>query len=279
MKISFKTQPQLGEWSQLEAIWRAADEMPEIGAGWLFDHFYPIFSDRPDGPCYEGWTALSYLAAATSRLRLGLIVSANPYRHPALLAKICGTLDEMSGGRLEIGLGAGWNQEEVDAYGLPFPSLGQRMDALEEACQVIDSLLTQPVTNFQGVHYQLTNAYCEPKGRQSPRPPIMIGGAGEKRTLRIVAKYADHWNFPGKTGDELRPKLEVLHRHCADVGRDPSAIEVSAHLFPPHDPHEAVAQARDLQAAGCDHVIIYQAAPYPIDELRRVAGALADAVG
>jgi len=107
----------------------------------------------------------------------------------------------------------------------------------------------------------------------------MIGGAGEKRTLRIVAKYADHWNFPGKTGDELRPKLEVLHRHCADVGRDPSTIEVSAHLFPPHDPDEAVARARDLQAAGCDHVIIYQAAPYPIDELRRVAGALADAVG
>ena len=242
MKISFKTQPQLGEWSQLEAIWRAADEMPEIGAGWLFDHFYPIFSERPDGPCYEGWTALSYLAAATSRLRFGLIVSANPYRHPALLAKICGTLDEMSGGRLEIGLGAGWNQEEVDAYGLPFPSVGQRMDALEEACQVIDSLLTQPVTNFQGVHYQLTNAYREPKGRQSPRPPIMIGGAGEKRTLRIVAKYADHWNFPGKTGDELRPKLEVLHRHCADVGRDPSTIEGSVYLFPPHDPDEAVAR-------------------------------------
>lgn len=279
MKISFKTQPQNGDWAPLEALWREADTMDELCAGWLFDHFYPILTEDSSGPCFEGWTALSYLAGVTERLRFGLIVSANPYRHPALLAKICGTLDEVSGGRLEIGLGAGWHIEETTAYGIPFPAAGVRLDALEEACQVLDSLLTQKVSNFQGQHYQLTEAFCEPKGRQTPRPPLIIGGGGEKRTLRIVAKYADHWNFPGRTGEELRPKLEVLHRHCAEVGRDPAEIEVSAHIFPPHDPQTVVATAKDLEAAGCDHVIIYMAAPFHIDQLRPAAEALADAVG
>jgi F420-dependent oxidoreductase-like protein len=278
MKISFKTQPQGGAWEPLEVLWREADQMPELGAGWLFDHFYPILTDDPSGPCFEGWTALSYLAGITERLRLGLMVSANPYRHPAVLANICATLDVVSKGRLEIGLGAGWNEEEHRAYGIPFPRAGVRLDALDEACQILDSLLTQKVTNFAGEHYTITDAFCEPKGPQDPRPPLVIGGGGEKRTLRIVAKYADHWNFPGRTGEELRLKLEVLHRHCAEVGRDPSEIEVSAHLFPPLDPATCVATAKDLQAAGCDHVIIYMAAPFHIDDLRPAAEALADAV-
>jgi F420-dependent oxidoreductase-like protein len=279
MKISFKTQPQHTAWEPIEAIWRAADAMPELCAGWLFDHFYPINSHDATGPCFEGWTALSYLAGITDRLRLGLMVSGNTYRHPALLAKMCATIDVMSRGRLEIGLGAAWNAQEHQAYGMEFPPTGVRMDALDEACQVLDLLLTQRVSNFVGEHYTLTDAYCEPKPVQSPRPPLVIGGGGERRTLRIVAKYADHWNFPGRTGEELRAKLEVLHGHCEAVGRNLAEIEVSAHLFEPLDPAGAVAAARDLQAAGCDHVILYLNPPFEVAKLRPIAQAVADAVG
>ena len=279
MKISFKTQPQGADWPSIERIWRAADEMPELSGGWLFDHFYPILTDDVTGPCFEGWTALAYLAGITERLRLGLMVSGNTYRHPAVLANICATLDVVSGGRLDIGLGAAWNEAEHTAYGIAFPPLGERMDMLEEACQVLDLLLTEKVSNFAGTHYRLTDAYCEPKPVQRPRPPLVIGGGGEKRTLRIAAAYADHWNFPGRTGDELRAKLDVLHRHCADVGRDPAEIEVSAHLFEPLEPARVAAAARDLGGAGCSHVIIYLAAPLDVEKLRAVSRAVADAVG
>lgn len=279
MRITFKTQPQDSEWSPIEAIWRAADEIPELDGGWLFDHFYPIMTDNPAGPCFEGWTALAYLAAVTERLRLGLMVSGNTYRHPALLANMIATIDVMSKGRLEIGLGAAWNAAEHEAYGIDFPPLGKRMDALDEACQVIDSLLTKPVSDFAGVHYRLKGAFCEPKPVQKPRPPLVIGGGGERRTLRIAAKYADQWNFPGRTADELRTKLAVLHQHCADVGRNPAEIEVSVHLFEPLEPVSAAATARELAAAGCNHVILYLKAPYDVERLRIVASAVADAVG
>ena len=278
MRITFKTQPQDSEWAPIEEIWRAADEMPELDGGWLFDHFYPIMTDDPAGPCFEGWTALAYLAGITNRLRLGLMVTGNTYRHPAVLANMCATLDVVSKGRLEIGLGAAWNAAEHEAYGIDFPPLGQRMDALDEACQVIDSLLTKPVSDFAGQHYQLSGAFCEPKPVQQPRPPLVIGGGGEKRTLRIAAKYADQWNFPGRTGDELRAKLEILHQHCAAVGRDPAEIEVSVHLFEPLEPVTAAATARELAAAGCTHVILYLQAPYAVERVRSVASAVADAV-
>lgn len=279
LRITFKTSPQDSEWAPIEAVWRAADEIPEIDGGWLFDHFYPINTDDPTGPCFEGWTALAYLAGITQRLRIGLMVSGNTYRHPALLANMCATLDVLSKGRLEIGLGAAWNAAEHEAYGIDFPPLGKRMDALEEACQVIDLLLTQPVSNFDGAHYQLTGAFCEPKPIQKPRPPLVIGGGGEKRTLRIAAKYADHWNCPGRTADELKAKLEVLYRHCADVGRNPAEIEVSMHLFEPLEPVSAAAMARELADAGCNHIILYLKAPFDVKRLRSVASAVADAVG
>ncbi len=277
MKITFKTMPQHSEWAPIEELWRAADEMPEVTGGWLFDHFYPINSDDPTGPCFEGWTALAYLAGITSRLRLGLMVSGNTYRHPALLANICATLDVVSRGRLEIGLGAAWNEAEHTAYGIEFPRTGVRMDMLDEACQVLDALLTQRVSNFNGTHYRLTDAYCEPKPVQQPRPPLVIGGGGEQRTLRIVAKYADHWNFPGRTGAELTAKREVLLQRCAEVGRDPKEIEISVHLFEPLEPAASAASAKDLAAAGCDHVILYMNAPFDPDRLQTVAAAVQDA--
>lgn len=277
MKITFKTQPQHTAWEPIEALWQAADEMPEVSGGWLFDHFYPIMSNDEAGPCFEGWTALSYLAGVTTRLRLGLMVSGNTYRHPALLANICATLDVVSRGRLEIGLGAAWNEAEHTAYGIDFPGVGVRMDMLDEACQVLDTLLTQRVSNFTGEHYRLTDAFCQPKSVQYPRPPLVIGGGGEQRTLRIVAKYADHWNFPGRTGAELSAKRKVLERHCDEVGRDAAEIEISAHLFEPLDVVGSAKMAQELAAAGCDHVILYMNPPFAPERLQTVAAAVQQA--
>lgn len=278
MRLSLKLQPQNLSWRELEEAWLLAEELPELDAAWLFDHFYPIGVEARSGPCFEGWTALAYLAGASRRLRLGLIVSSVTYRHPALLANMCATIDQASNGRLEIGLGAGWNEIEHSAYGLPFPPVGERMDMLEEACAVIHSLLTAPVTSFAGQHFRLDAARCEPKAVQQPRPPFVLGGQGERRLLRIAARWADQWNYPGTTAEGLRDKLAVLHRHCADVGRDPAAIEVSMHLFHPTEPAAAAALAGELADAGCTHVVLYMQRPFPPRTLRDVSRAVAEAV-
>jgi alkanesulfonate monooxygenase SsuD/methylene tetrahydromethanopterin reductase-like flavin-dependent oxidoreductase (luciferase family) len=160
VRLSMKVQPQDVTWPELERAWLLAESMPEIDAAWLFDHFYPINVPDRNGPCFEGWTALAYLAALTRRLRLGLIVSGVTYRHPAVLANMCATLDQASRGRLEIGLGAAWNEEEHAAYGIGFPAVGERMDRLDEACAVMHGLLTQETTTFDGAHYRLDQARC-----------------------------------------------------------------------------------------------------------------------
>jgi F420-dependent oxidoreductase-like protein len=260
-RLSFKTKPQHTRWEDLLAMWLEAEGIEALDTGWLFDHFYPIFPDASEGPCFEGWTALSYLAGRTRRLRLGLLVTGNPYRHPAVLANMAATFDVFSGGRLELGLGAGWNQQEADAYGIELLPIGSRMDQLEEACEVIHRLLTQPTVDFAGRHYQLADARCEPKPIQTPRPPLVIGGLGEKRTLRIAARFADEWNFPMGppflTAEQFAQKVEVLHRHCADVGRDPSEISLSMQHTCGSDPDENAAQVAEFVDAGAQHIILY----------------------
>jgi F420-dependent oxidoreductase-like protein len=278
MRVSVKLQPQLASWQELRAMWLAAEATPEVDAAWLFDHFTPINGGDVAGPCFEGWTAVGYLAAQTERLRFGLIVSGVTYRHPAVLANMCATLDVASGGRLEIGLGAAWNEQEHAAYGIPFPPVGRRMDALEEALEVIDGLLTRPTTTFHGTWFHLEGARCEPKPLQAPRPPFVIGGQGERRMLRIVARWADQWNYPGTTAAGLAEKLQVLHLRCAEIGRDPADIEVSVHLFDPSVPAAAAAQARSLVAAGADHIILYFQTIFDPRTLTGVARAVADAV-
>ncbi|MHA3703691.1 TIGR03560 family F420-dependent LLM class oxidoreductase [Jatrophihabitans sp. YIM 134969] len=278
MRLSVKLQPQDVTWSQLQEAWDVAESLPEIDAAWLFDHFYPINVPDHRGPCFEGWTALSFLAGRTSRVRLGLIVTGVTYRHPAVLANMCATIDQASAGRLEIGLGAAWNEEEHTAYGIAFPPVGVRMDMLGEACHVIDSLLTQETTTFDGEHYQLLDARCEPKGVQAPRPPFVLGGQGEKRMLGLVATWADQWNYPGDTAEGLRAKTEVLQGHCDAVGRDIDDIEVSMHLFNPTVPADAAAKARELAAAGADHLIIYVQRDFDPTVVRDVSRAVADAV-
>src|SRR6201992_1764696 len=167
MRFAFKTSPQHPPGAEIVAVWQAADDIDVFESGWTFDHFYPIFSDST-GPCLEGWTTLTALAQATKRLRLGTLVSGIHYRHPAVLANMAATLDVISGGRLEIGIGAGWNEEESGAYGMELGTPGERSDRFEEACEVIVGLLTQETTTFKGRYYELTEARNEPKPVQQP---------------------------------------------------------------------------------------------------------------
>ncbi|MDY6999256.1 MAG: LLM class F420-dependent oxidoreductase [Actinomycetota bacterium] len=263
MRFAFKTSPQDTAWSDMLAVWRAADEIDVFESGWTFDHFYPIFSD-PTGPCLEGWVTVTALAQATTRLRVGVLVTGIHYRHPAVLANMASALDIVSGGRLELGIGAGWNEEESGAYGIELGTVTERFDRFEEACQVLLGLLSQETTTFEGTYYRLTDARNEPKGPQQPHPPICIGGNGEKRTLRITARYADHWNFVGGTAQEFAHKCAVLDAHCADVGRDPTDIMRSAHirLGPELDFGKAVGQAAELGEQGLDLAIMYLPPPH-----------------
>jgi F420-dependent oxidoreductase-like protein len=203
-------------------LWQQAED---VGLDWasVFDHFLPIQTD-PRGPCFEGLALLAAMAAVTTRIRCGAVVIGVTYRHPAVLAKAAVTIDHVSGGRLELGIGAAWNQLEHAQYGIGFPPVGERMDLLEETAQILRSLWTAERTTFEGRHFRLVDASCEPKPLQEPSVPLWIGGAGERRTLRAVARHADGWNTFLMADDEYRHKLDVLAGHCADAGRDPAAI-------------------------------------------------------
>ncbi|MCB0924423.1 MAG: LLM class F420-dependent oxidoreductase [Mycobacterium sp.] len=274
MRFAFKTSPQNTTWADMLAVWKAADTIDVFESGWVFDHFYPIFSD-PTGPCLEGWTTLTALAQATSRLRLGALVTGIHHRHPAVLANMATTLDIISAGRLELGLGAGWNEEESDAYGIELGDIGERFDRLEEACQVLIGLISQETTDFRGRFYRLTRARNEPKGPQHPHPPICIGGNGERRTLRITAQYAQHWNFPGGSPAEFARKRDVLAAHCADIGRDPKEILLSAHVrLADGNYRRLIEDTIALGAEGLDLAIVYL--PLPHDP--RVVETLAERV-
>jgi F420-dependent oxidoreductase-like protein len=261
MRFAFKTANQNTTWADVLAIWREADDIDVFESGWNFDHFYPINSDS-SGPCLEGWMMLAALAQATKRLRLGTLVTGIHYRHPAILANMVSTLDIVSEGRLELGIGAGWNEEESSAYGLELGTPRERSDRFEEACEVLVGLLSQESTDFDGKYYQLSAARNEPKGPQQPHPPICIGGSGEKRTLRTVARFAQHWNSVGGSADEFARKREVLHAHCADIGRDPSEIMISSHVqYDPENPQATVDTIGELGERGLDLAIVYLRPP------------------
>jgi F420-dependent oxidoreductase-like protein len=276
MRFAFKTAPQNTTWADMLAVWQEADDIEIFESGWVFDHFYPIVGHSA-GPCLEGWSVLTALAQATRRLRLGTLVTGIHYRHPAVLANMAATIDIISGGRLELGIGAGWNEEESGAYGIELGTRRERSDRFEEACQVLISLLSQPVTDFHGKHYQLNGARCEPKGPQRPHPPICIGGSGERRTLRTTALYAQHWNFAGGSPDEFARKRDVLHGHCRDVGRDPAEITLSSHvrLNSEHDFAATAGQVSALAAEGLDLAIVYLLPPLSPAVLTPLAAALA----
>ena len=276
MRFAIKTSPQETTWDDMLAVWQAADALEVFESAWTFDHFYPIFSDST-GPCLEGWVTLAALAQATTRLRVGVLVTGIHYRHPAVLANMAATLDILSHGRLELGIGAGWNEEESGAYGIELGTLRERFDRFDEACEVIVSLLTETTTDFAGGYFTLKSARCEPKPVQRPHPPICIGGTGERRTLRAAARWAQHWNFPGGSAEQFAAKRDVLHRHCADVGRDPSEIQTSTHLRlgADGDPSSVVEQAKTFADAGLDLGIVYLPVPHTPAVLEPLADALA----
>jgi F420-dependent oxidoreductase-like protein len=214
-------------WHDLLTLARHAET-----TGWdriyFADHFMPNAADT-SGPTSECWTTLAALGAAVPRVGLGALVTGNTYRHPAVLAKMAANVDNISGGRCVLGLGAGWQENEHAAYGIPFHTLGGRMRRLEEACEVVTSLFANEKTNFQGRYYQLTDAPLAPKPVQRPLP-LLIGGGGEKQTLRIAAKYANEWNVWG-TPEVLRAKQAVLDEHCRAIGRNPKEIQRGANAL------------------------------------------------
>ena len=214
-------------WPGVLDLWRHI-ESTGWDIGCVTDHFMPNTPER-EGPMLESWSALSALAALVPRMQVGTIVLGNTYRHPAVLAKMAAQVDIISGGRLLLGLGAGWQQNEHEAYGIPFYTVRERLERLDEACQVLRSLWTERRSTFQGRFYQLSDAPLDPKPVQSPYPELMIGGGGEKVTLRIVARHADHWNVWGGP-KVLARKGKILDEHCAAQGRDPKTITRSANM-------------------------------------------------
>ncbi|HLI80002.1 MAG TPA: LLM class F420-dependent oxidoreductase [Candidatus Binataceae bacterium] len=223
-RFGFQSGQQNVTWERMRDFWRKADEWG-YDSIWAFDHFYPIFTPDPAGPCMENWTLLSALSQHTKRARLGAMVNSNTYRNPCLTAKMAATLDQISGGRLNLGLGAGWYELEHRSFGIDFKTLGGRLSALDEACQIIKGMFTQEKTSLDGKHYKVVDAVCNPKPIQKPHIPIMIGGRGEKRLLQIVAKHADMWNTMFANPAEMKRLIAVIERHGDQVGRNTDEIE------------------------------------------------------
>ena len=227
MRFGLFTSMGMQTWAGVLELWQHLER-----TGWdvacVTDHFMPNTKER-EGAMLESWTTLSALAALVPRMRVGTIVLGNTYRHPAVVAKMAAQVDIVSGGRLLLGLGAGWQQNEHEAYGIPFYTMKERLERLDEACEVIRSLWTNKRSEFTGRYYRLSDAPLDPKPVQTPHPELMIGGGGERVTLRIVARHADHWNVWGGP-QVLTRKGKILDEHCAAVGRDPRTITRSVNM-------------------------------------------------
>jgi alkanesulfonate monooxygenase SsuD/methylene tetrahydromethanopterin reductase-like flavin-dependent oxidoreductase (luciferase family) len=267
LSFGIKTSQMGLSYSEAQRIWREADQLSVFEHAWLWDHMVPLRGDVRAG-ALEAWTLLAALAAQTTRLRLGVIVTSNRLRSPTLLAKMAATVDVISGGRLEFGIGAGGSRvsgpnpavREFEAYGVPLVSPGQAVSDLAEACAIIRRMWTaaEPF-DFDGRSIRLRGAVCEPKPVQRPHPPIMIGGQGD-RVLRIVAEHADIWNYPGPVADRFRQRNQVLIEHCTAIGRDPAEIVRSMQTVIRCADPGAPAAARDelLQMidAGVTHIVL-----------------------
>jgi len=275
MRLAFKTSPENTSWGALRDVWRVADDTEVFESGWLYDHLHPVFGERGD-PILESWTTLSALAEATHRLRLGIMVTGIIYRHPALLAKMACTLDHVSGGRLELALGSGWNEEESEAYGIELGGLKERFDRFEEALTVLTSLFTEEATDFVGRYFTLREARCAPKPLQFPHPPIWIGGVGPRRTLPAAARWAQCWNFPLGSVDEFIRSRAELRRCCEAIGRAPESITCTAQVRHPAEaePRVIADEVQAFRDAGADLVIIFMDAPHRPQVLESLALAL-----
>lgn len=250
MRYAISTSPQRCTWDWLIDVWRKADEIELFESGWTFDHFYPLFGDSTED-CLEGWISLTALLQETKRIRGGVLVTGMLYRHPAVLANMASTLDITSNGRLELGIGAGWNEEECEAYGIELGSMQERFDRFEEGMEVITQLLKQDRSTFKGNWYSLQDAMNNPKGPQNPLP-ICIGGGGLRRTIPAVAKYAHHWNYGTQTMslEDFKMRHNVFLKACEKEGRDPDDILISTMLRYDGDAQATIQQAREYEEAG-----------------------------
>ncbi|MBI4463484.1 MAG: LLM class F420-dependent oxidoreductase [Acidobacteria bacterium] len=249
--------------SRLAAIGRTADDAGFYSL-WVMDHFFQIeVVGQPDEPMLEGYSALGFLAGVTKRVKLGTMVTGVVYRHPGILIKTATTLDVLSGGRSYFGIGAAWNEREARGLGAPFPPLKVRFEQLEEALQLAHQMWADNPAPFQGKHYQLAEPLTRPQPVSKPHPPILVGGMGEKKTLRLVAQYADACNLFLFAGlDVIQHKLAVLRRHCEAVGRNYDEIEKTvlgtANLAPDGaTPQQLISQCRALRDLGVQHVIFH----------------------
>jgi F420-dependent oxidoreductase-like protein len=255
VRVGLKLSQQATTVAELRHVWHVADEAG-FDHCWNFDHFAAI-RVGPEVDALEGWTLLGAMAEATSRVRIGCMVTGNTYRHPAVLAKMAVTVDHLSGGRLEMGLGAAWAEIEHTMLGLDFGTVGSRIDRMAEACRVLKLLWTEERSDFEGRYYRLSEALANPKPVQQPYPPLWIGGSGERKTLRVVAEHADVWNAPGGGDPDESARLSgVLDRHCADVGRDPAAIRRSVQIFFDGNRDTALRAAEAYTARGFEDLIV-----------------------
>ena len=273
MRFAIKTRPEHQTWAQIRDVWLAADEIDLFESGWNWDHFYPLTGDLT-GPNLEAWTMLAALAQATRRIRIGCQVTGMVYRHPAVLANMAATVDIISDGRLDIGLGAGWNQMECDAYGIELPPLRERFDRFDEGVEAIVRLLSDTTTTLDGRYVRLTDARCEPKPVQRPHPPIAIGGRGRTRTLRTAARWAQHWNAITPDPEDWLSLRETLVEHCESLGRDPAEITCSVNVRMDDGLEAAVATAAAYRDAGADLVIMNLPHRAPPETLAPLADAL-----
>jgi len=263
-------------WPALVERWRVFEELG-FDSAWDCDHF--IQPSRPSGPYFEAWTLLAALATVTSRMRIGVLVSCNTFRHPSLLAKEALTVDHVSNGRLELGLGAGWYEPEHPMFGVEFPPPGELVARYREAVELVDTLLRNDVTSYAGRFYQVREAPMRPRPVQQPRPPLMLA-AHKRKMLRIVAEYADSWNSFG-TVDEMRARNAILDEHCAAIGRDPRTIVRSLYgwaAMMPHDPWQSLDAFHDMVGryaeAGVNEFLIDQPRPEQQAVLERVAAEI-----
>jgi F420-dependent oxidoreductase-like protein len=279
MLISAKLAPTCS-YAELERFWRLADELGFYGV-WDYDHFYgpdaigdAVARDyRKD--TLEAWTTLAAMATVVKRARVGCLVTGVTYRNPAVLAKMAVTVDHISGGRLEFGLGAAWHEAEHRGYGIPFPSAGERIAILDEALRVIKALWTEDTASFDGQHFRLEDAICNPKPVQKPHPPIVVAGQGAKKSLRVVATHADEWNGTAIEPAEWSRISHVLTSHCDAIGRDPAAIRRGVQVFLHPAQERAMAETLDLlpayEAAGCQHAVLNFYQPPSDGQLERAA--------
>lgn len=276
MRVSFKVWSVDTDWETIKGVWQRADRQGIWHGLWLNDHLYPPRQDAR-GSIFDAWTLLAGAATVTERLRLGPMVTANTFRHPAVLAKMAVTLDQMSEGRLDLGIGAGWLESEHDAFGIEYGSGADRFDRLAETFEVVHGLLTSDRFSFEGRFVSIQDAVFEPKSVQQPRPPFVVGGAGPRRTIPLAARWADHWNYPdyGFAPEEFAAAREALAAECRAIGRDPATVHTSVQFRSSGDPMEARDRMQAYREVGADEVLVSFFPPLDPGAPEAVAEALA----